>query len=273
MIGTEFKHRKAKRLLGELAALVVLASVVSIAAAQPKPTLEYVFNSSTDKLNTAGGIMDHSGNNYNGTELSMGTETSFVPGHLSTTTAVLFLGDDDPNSTDAEPGVGTGIDTGTDTKTVGLDMQSFTVLAWINRICFKGDEMVFGSDGASAGQYLHLGFRRGMAYFGVWTGGDDSSVFVGNIVGVYEWHHMAWRYDATKKTRSVFVDGAKVYDEPGTQYVGFATNLMIGGNFGYAGGEGAGMFTGMIEHPRVFGGQALRDDQIAADAADMPIPP
>jgi hypothetical protein len=265
-----FVHRKARSLIGEIAALAVLASVVSFAAAQPKPTLEYVFNPATDKLDASGGIKDHSGNKYDGSELSLGTSTSFVKGHLGTVNAVMFLGDDDPNSSMGEPGTGTGIDTGIDTATLKMDNQSWTVMAWINRVCFKGDEMVFGS-GAGSGSYLHLGFRRGQAYFGTWNG--DSSAYVGNIVGIYEWHHLAMRYDATAKTHSIFIDGASILNEPGAVFPGYGTNLLIGGNFGYAGGEGAGNFAGAIEHPRVFGGQALRDDQIAADALDNPIPP
>jgi hypothetical protein len=274
MVSSGFKQRKAKRWLGELAALVVLAGVVSIAAAQPKPTLEYVFNPSTDSLSKPGGIQDHSGNKFNGTELSGGTEASFVTGHLSSTTAILLLGDDDPNSSDSEPGTGTGIDTGAGTVDVGLDNQSFTVIAWINRMGFKEDNMVFGS-GAGSGSYLHLGFRRGLAYFGTWNG--DSSAYVGNIVGIFEWHHLAMRYDATAKTHSIFIDGSLILNEPGAVFPGYGTNLIIGGNNGYAGPgsptAGAGNFAGAIEHPRVYGGQALRDDQIAADAADMPIPP
>jgi hypothetical protein len=268
MITAGFKHRKAKRLLGELAALAVWASVVSFAAAQPKPTLEYIFNSSTDSLSKPGGIQDHSGNKYNGTELSGGTETSFVTGHAANTTAVLFLGDDDPNATDGEPGMGTAIDSGIDTKTVGLDNQSFTVMAWIQRTSFKEDNMVFGS-GSGSGSYLHLGFRRGLIYFGTWNG--DSAAYT-TTVGMMDWHHLAWRYDMAKGTHSIFVDGAAVLNEPGAVFPGYGTNLLIGGNFGYA-GNGAGCFAGAIEHPRVYGGQALRDDQIAADAADTPIPP
>ncbi|HLJ94453.1 MAG TPA: LamG-like jellyroll fold domain-containing protein [Gemmataceae bacterium] len=269
MTASGFVFRKAKRLLGEVAALAVLTSLASFAAAQPKPTLEYIFDKSKDNLTTFGGIIDHSGNKFNGTELSGGTETSFVPGHLSGTTAVLFLGDDDPNSSSGEPGVGTAIDTGALTSDVKMDNQSWTVMAWINRTCFKEDQMVFGS-GAGSGSYLHLGFRRGLAYFGTWNG--DSSAYVGNLVGVYEWHHYALRYDAVKKTHSIFVDGAPILNEPGAVFPGYGTNLLIGGNYGYA-GNGAGCFAGAIEHPRVYGGQALRDDQIAADSNDNPIPP
>jgi hypothetical protein len=276
MIAFRFAQRQAKRLLRGSAALVVLASAVSIAAAQPKPTLEYIFNPATDSLSKAGGIQDHSGNKYNGTEISGGTETSFVSGHtplqssVAQGTAVLFLGDDDPASSMAtDPGIGTLIDTGIDTGTVGLDNQSFTVMAWINRMCMKEDNMVFGS-GAGAGSYLHLGFRRGMAYFGTWNG--DSSAYVLNLVGGWEWHHMAWRYDSKAGTHSIFIDGNQIIDEPGAVFPGYGTDLTIGGNFGYA-GNGAGCFAGAIEHPRVYGGQALRSDQIAADAQDLPIPP
>jgi len=269
MIASGFLHRNAKSLLRDVGALVVLAGVVSVASAQPKPTLEYNFDPTKDSLSTVGGILDHSATKANGTEVSGGKETSFVPGHVSTTTAVMFLGDDDPNSSMAEPGVGTLIDTGVDTNTFGLDNQSFTVMAWINRTSFKEDNMVFGT-GAGSGSYLHLGFRRGMAYFGTWNG--DSSAYVGDIVGVYEWHHFAMRYDGTAKTQSIFIDGALINEVPGAVFPGYGTNLTVGGNFGYAAGF-AGCFAGAIEHPRVYGGQALRNDQIAADTADTPIPP
>jgi hypothetical protein len=265
-----FAHRKARSLLGELAALAVVTSVVSFAAAQPKPTLEYSFDSKKDNLTTSGGIRDLSGNKYNGSEISGGLEASFVTGHLPTTTAIMFLGDDDPNFSAGEPGMGTGIDAGIDTNTLKMDNNSWTVMAWINRTVFKGDNMVFGS-GAGSGSYLHLGFRRGQAYFGTWNG--DSSAYVGNIVGIYEWHHFAMRYDNAKGTHSIFIDGVSVLNEPGAVFPGYGTNLIVGGNYGSAGGEGCGNFGGAIEHPRVFGGLVLRDDQIAADAADLPIPP
>lgn len=266
-----FMYRKARSLIGKIAGLAVLAGTISIAvAAPPTPTLEYKFDSAKDKLGITGGIIDYSGNKYNGTELSLGTETSFVPGHLSGTTALMLLGDDDPTSSSAEPGVGTGIDTGIDTGTVGMDNQSWTVMAWVNRTCFKGDNMVFGS-GAGSSNFLHLGFRRGQAYFGTWNG--DSAAYVGNIVGIYEWHHLAMRYNSAAGTHSIFIDGASILNEPGAVFPGYGTNLIVGGNFGNSGGEGCGNFAGAIEHPRVFGGQALRDDQILADALDNPIPP
>jgi hypothetical protein len=256
MIATGFKHRKAKRWLGELAALAFLAGMVSTAAAQPKPTLEYVFSSSTN-LAKSGGIIDSSANKYNGTEISGGTEASIGPGHLSSTSAIYLLGDEDTSTG------GTGIDTGIDTATVGIDAGPFTVMAWINRHSFKSDNMVFGTMNNGAPD-LHLGFRKSTAYCGFW--GNDSGAYA--PVGIYEWHHWAVRYDGTSN-QDIFIDGVLINSDPGHgPYMGSGVDLIIGHTFG-----NGGAFCGAIEHPRVYGGVALRNDQIAADAQDMPIPP
>jgi hypothetical protein len=258
MIASGFLHRKAKSLLGDCAALLVLASVVSIAAAQPKPTLEYSFDPTKDSLSKAGGILDHSASKANGTELSGGKEATFVTGHDGTTTnAIYFLGDP---STDTG---GTGIDTGTDTATVGIDGGAFTVMAWVNRANFKQDNMVFGTNLNGAGD-LHLGFRLSFAYCGFW--GNDSTG--PGVPGINEWHHFAVRYDDSKMTQDIFIDGALVNSEGGHAPYGSAAGLIIGHTYG-----NIGAFSGAIEHPRVFGGAALKDEQILADAQDKPIPP
>src|SRR5216683_4361148 len=157
MTGSGLVQRKAKSLIGEIGALAVLVIVVSIAAAQPKPTLEYEFDPSKNKLNTPGGIKDLSGNHYDGTELSGGTETQFVKGHPkpdgSNSYAIYFLGDPDTGTG------GTGIDTGTDTATVGIDGGDFTVVCWLNRADFKQDSMVFGTSANGDGD-MHIGFRQ-----------------------------------------------------------------------------------------------------------------
>ena len=259
MSASGFVHLQAKGLIRGIAALVVLASAVSMAAAQPKPTLEYVFDPAKDSLSKSGGIIDHSGNKYNGTELSGGLESSFVQGHLSTTFAVSLLGDDDTSAG------GTGIDTGIDTATVGIDGGAFTVVAWINRASYKQDNMVFGTTNNNAPD-LHLGFRKGWAYVGFW--GNDSGAYSANLLGVNEWHHWAVRYDGTSK-QEIFIDGVMINSDPGHgPYSGSGVDLIVGHTYG-----NNGAFAGAIEHPRVYGGVALRDDQLAADANDNPIPP
>jgi hypothetical protein len=256
MIASGLAHRKTKLLIVEFAALLVLTSAVSIAAAQPKPTLEYVFSSSTN-LAQAGGITDGSGNMYNGKEFSSATEASIGPGHLTSTFAIYFLGNEDTTTG------GTGIDTSVDTKTVGIDGGPFTVMAWINRHSSKNDNMVFGTMNNGAPD-LHLGFRKAQVQCGFWN--NDSGAYA--AVGIYEWHHWAIRYDGASK-QDIFIDGVMINSDPGhAPYAGSGVNLTIGHTFG-----NGGAFCGAIEHPRVFGSQALRDDQIAADAADMSIPP
>jgi hypothetical protein len=87
-------------------------------------------------------------------------------------------------------------------------------------------------------------------------------------IGVYEWHHFAVRYDGTS-VQSIFIDGVPISEEAGHGvYSGSGVDLTIGHTWG-----NGGAFCGAIEHPRVYGKVALRDDQILADAQDMPIPP
>jgi hypothetical protein len=263
MTASRVSHRNGKRLLGDFAALVVLASVVSIAAAQPKPTLEYDFDPAKNSLSKPGGIIDLSGNKFNGTEFSGGKETAFVPGHTkpdgTTGFALYLLGDPDTTSG------GTGIDTGTDTATVGIDDSSFTVMAWVNRANFKQDNMVFGTNGNGDGD-LHLGFRLSFAYCGFWRTADSTAPGVPDINA---WHHFAVRYDLNAKAQDIFIDGVLMNHEAGNHdpySSGFG--FIIGHTFG-----NMGAFSGAIEHPRVYGGTVLRDDQILADAQDKPLPP
>jgi len=255
-------HRKAKSLIGEIGALAVLVSVVSIAAAQ-KPTLEYEFDPGKNKLNTPGGIKDISGSHFDGTELSGGTESQFVKGHPkadgSNSYAIYFLGDPDTGSG------GTGIDTGTDTATVGIDGGAFSVMAWINRADFKQDSMIFGTNGNGDGD-LHIGFRQAFAYCGFWRTADSTGP---GVPGINEWHHFAVRYDDGTKTQDIFIDGVLVNHDPGNHdpySSGFG--LIIGHTYG-----NGGAFAGAIEHPRVFGGSVLKDSQIVNDSQDKPLGP
>jgi hypothetical protein len=261
MIVSGLLHRKAKSLLGHFAALLVLGSVVAIAAAQPKPTLEYDFDPAKNSLSKAGGIVDLSSGKHNGTELSGGKESAFVTGHTkpdgTTGFAIYFLGDPDTDTG------GTGIDTGTDTATVGIDGGPFTVMAWVNRANFKQDNMVFGTNLNGAGD-LHLGFRLSFSYCGFW--GNDSTG--PGVPGINEWHHFAVRYNDADMSQDIFIDGAVVNHETGHGPYGSGAGLIIGHTYG-----NTGAFSGAIEHPRVYGGSALKDEQILADAQDKPLPP
>jgi len=252
MIASGFVHRKVKRLAGEIAALAVLAGIASAASAQPKDYLRYKITATTD-LTSIGGIKDSGTGKNDGTEVSFGAESAIVLGHAPGSFAVFLAGDDNG-------GGGTGIDTGTDTGTAGIANSAFTVMAWLYRGTVKNDNMVFGTNLNGAGD-LHLGFRGAACYVGFW--GNDSS---GPVFPCYQWHHWAVRYNGTSN-QDIFVDGVLVHSEGGHSPYGGFNELFVGRTFG-----NSGAFSGAIDDARLFQ-VALRNDQIAAIAADLPIPP
>jgi hypothetical protein len=180
MTAFRFMHRSAKGLLGGLGALVVLASVVSIATAQPTPGLQYTFVQGGDDLTKAGGINDVSGHGHNGTVINSGL-AELVAGPAGNMNAIHIDNVNGPDETD-----GSGINTGTPTDNPDLNIFNgpYTVMAWVNLDDLTGDHMVFGtpppnapgSGNASAGS-LHLGFRGASVYYGWWGAGvlRDSS--------------------------------------------------------------------------------------------------
>src|ERR1700741_4904905 len=90
--------RRAKSLTGWAGALLILAIVVSTAAAQPTEVLVYQFDPAVDNTTTEGGITDHSGNSYNGTCSTLYAypgAMKIVGGHLPTTFALATAGLDD----------------------------------------------------------------------------------------------------------------------------------------------------------------------------------
>src|SRR5215472_8172966 len=90
---------------------------------------------------------------------------------------------------------------------------SFTVMAWVNRVdLHTGDQMVFGTTGIeTVGSALHIGFRGFNTYMGFW-GNDSQAVGVPTPTAA-TWHHMAWRYDATKNTQDILLDGVLANSE------------------------------------------------------------
>src|SRR5438445_6588418 len=253
MTSSGFVHRKAKSLIGCIAALVLLASGESTVNAQPTETLHYKF-APDDDLTTPGGIHDRSGNGNNGTELSGGIRATVVPGHRSGSLAV-YLG-----------GNGTGIDTGTDTAGVGIDNNAFTAMAFVNRGTVAGDNMIFGSDPGVDDGTLHIGFRGKQVHVGFW--GSDSTGPA--VQAPFVWVHYAVRYDPNVDggSQDVFLNGTRVAHSGGHPAYKGPTAFQIGRARG-----GDGSFGGAIDDARVFGGVALRDDQITAAANDLPIPP
>jgi hypothetical protein len=251
--------RTGKGLVPGIAALFVLAGVVSTAAAQPTiqpgEVLTYSFGPD-DRYDVIKGVSDRSGHGYNGTSLSLDSESILVPGHKAGTFGIASFGDDVGG---VHGGViywaGSGIFTHTDTHTVGIDTGPFTAMIWVNRGAFKGDNMLFGTTDVPA---LHMGFRGTSTYMGFW--GNDAQGT--GVPSAGTWHHMAYRYDPGTQNMDIFIDGANVGTRSGANPYGQKQGLIIGRTI-----PNNGAFAGLIEYPRVFN-IALTDSQIAAAAKD-----
>jgi hypothetical protein len=286
-------HR-AKPMAGWSAALLALAFVVSTASAQPpfpvqpNEVLSYQFQPGVDSVSSEGGIIDYSGNNYNGTALSLGLTTmKILPGNPAAPTqsyAMAMAGDD------YFPGTGIWVEA--TTNQLGITNHDFTIMAWVNRnnLHFDyTDQFVVGNAGQetlagaspNGGHDLQCGFRYNAAsastfdtYFGFW--GDDSYVantppdqFIGpkSNPTATPWHHFAWRYTLSSGDQDIFLDGVLVNSDPGHAPFWGSSNLLIGRA---APGNGIasslnGAFGGLIEHPRVFNA-AVSNANIAAAA-------
>ena len=148
--------RRAKTSIAWGAALLILAVVVSTAAAQPTEVLVYNFDptgnilgGTADSTTTVDGITDRSGNGYNGTCTSLlgyPGAMKFQPGHTggtpvaggTTGVALAMAGLDDFPTTSIFTGAATpqlGI-TPT-TTTVGPGNGSFTCMAWVYRTTLR----------------------------------------------------------------------------------------------------------------------------------------
>jgi hypothetical protein len=277
-----------------MAALVVVASVVSNAAAQPPtPALQYVFNPAADSLNKAGGITDVSGNGHNGTVIDS-SFAEFATGPSGNNNAIHIDYDGGAFSDDTD---GSGINTNalTNDPTLGIWTGPYTVMAWVNLDDQNGDHMVFGSDNPNApgatnadSGSLYLGFRKVQIYNG-WAGtasavagqgrdnAYDSQGNRGYVGHIGEWHHVAWRFtgSSTPGYQDMFQDGLRYQRFLTTTYYGGTlfgdsnvpnapAHLLVGRTVTNSGG-----FSGYLSDVRIYN-VALDDATIASIASTPP---
>jgi hypothetical protein len=253
--------RTAKSLMRGVAALLVFAALASTADAQlviqPGEVMTYFFDSN-DHLDQEKGIIDKTTNGHNGTSLSLDSESAFVPGHKAGNLAIVAWGDDQGGIAGGNIyWAGSGIYTHTDTHALGIDTGPFTLMVWVVRGAWKGDNMLFGTTDNEA---LHIGFREGGAYMGFW---NNDAGGPGVPLGDGKWHHMAYRYDPNLNggQQDIYIDGMNVASRSGAGPFGRTQTLLIG-RFG-AGGS----FAGLIDYPRIFN-VALTDTNISDAAND-----
>jgi hypothetical protein len=247
MTASGFAHRKAKRLIGHCAALVVLASVVSIGYSIPPPVLQYKFDPSVDNLGP-GGITDSSASGFNGTVVTPADATLGQPGHAAGANAIHLVKDDVLVFGQTW---GSGIATFQTVDTLGVGVNDYTAMAWVNVDVLAGDNMVFGE---ASGNSLHLGFRNTQVYFGHW-GNDTGSA---TLLDPGTWHHIAWRYEGG--TQSIFIDG-QLDNQQDHGPLNNPGNLIVGRTV-----PNNGAFGGFLEDVRIYN-VPLSDADIATIAA------
>ncbi|MAS94337.1 MAG: hypothetical protein CMO55_14155 [Verrucomicrobiales bacterium] len=195
--------------------------------------------------------IDSSGNGYHATangDITFGNGSAYNPLGES----VEFDGNGDYFSTGATAGeLGFGGD--------------FTASAWIYLDDLTGDKTVFGTDSSGANNGLHLVIRNGRAHFGFFsndTGGTQ-------VLNTGQWYHVTWRYTSATGEQALFVDGS--LDRATTGHAAFAgtANEVVIGRWS---GGGTRYFDGLMDEVSVIG-RSLSDIEIAALAAQGPIPP
>ena len=241
-------HGVCRSLFGGIAALLVIAGVVSTAAADLQ--LQYTFVQGVDDPTMPNGINDQSGKGHNGTLIDP-TLAQLVSGPAGNMNAIHMNKDDNPNG-------GSGIDTGTDTMTLGINPGPFTVMAWVNVDNLSGDNMVFGTPTTPA---LHLGFRNMDIYMGFWAN-DSSAPYQAPPAG--EWHHVAWRYDPGTMIQDILLDGVLLNSNGGHDPYSQNQEVLIGRTV-----PNNGAFGGALSDVRIYS-TALDDGTIAAIAASPP---
>src|SRR5262249_50459066 len=222
-------HRYA-RVLGGMAALALLAGMISTAPAQPpSPGLQYLFVPGTDDPTMPGGIKDQSGNGHNGTVINSAfAELGMIAGPSGNNMNTIHI--DVANTADETDG--SGINTGVlnNDPTINIFDGPYTLMAWCNLDDLTGDHMVFGSPkpkapgaGSDDAGALHLGFRGSAVYNGWWGASVNRDAQVAYVGQPGEWHHIAWRFDGHDS------GGNQDIFEDGTMYTSHMTPSWYGG--------------------------------------------
>ncbi len=258
MTASGFVHRKAKALIGFLAALMVVVGVVTLAPADL--VLQYTFDQKATPPDTlaANGIHDRSGHGNDGSVITA-TDAMFVNGPSGNPNAIHLTKDDAGDEFS-----GSGITTNTDTMGLGVDTGPFTLTAWVNRDNQAGDNMIFGTPPPGDGS-LHVGFRGDTGYFAFW--GNDSQ---GGTIPTGEWHHLAYRYNFdvsppfSKGQQDIFIDGILVSRSGGHRPYAKTRTQLIGRTV-----ANNGAFGGSLSDVRIYN-EFLTDAAIIALAGSPP---
>ncbi len=136
---------------------------------------------------------------------------------------------------------------------LGMTNGSWTASAWIYPRSNAGDQSIFGNDGGTTDQTLHLVLRGGQLLMGFYA--DDLQTTASPPLN--QWSHVVFRYDANLNAQSVFLNGQSVGVRiANADYSG--TNQILIGRWG-----GGNAFDGLIDEAAIHP-TALSPAEIAA---------
>lgn len=223
-------HKAMRLFAGGLAATLFLAAARPLVAS---PILYYHFD---------GNVNDSSGNNYTGNISGTAAYTSGVSGQ-----AFNFNGNT--------------IIASTTTDNLGLVNHSFTVDAFVQfPDPTAGDLSILGTGGSTDNQGLHLIERNDKPFMGFFS--NDTA---GNTpLAANTWYNIAWVYDATAQTQTMYVDGNLDVQSSGhAAFQGTGQTVAVGGSC--CGGD----MSGAIDELQVYN-SALTQSQIQQLAVPEP---
>lgn len=181
-----------------------------------------------------GNVNDSSGNNY----------TSNVSGTTAYTTGV---------SGQAFAFDGSTVIGSTTTDNLGIYNGSFTVDAYVNFATpTAGDLSVVGTGGSTTSTGLHLIERGDKPFMGFYSNDTPGNT----LLAANTWYNIAWVYDASAQTQTMYVDGNLDAQAGGhSPFLGTGQTVAIGGSC--CGGD----MNGAIDELRVYN-TALTQTQV-----------
>jgi hypothetical protein len=158
---------------------------------------------------------------------------------------------------------------------IPFDNRSFTIQLWVKPEMNAEEEVVFSQyEGSSENLSLHLRiYSSGAVRMGFYSNDLDSPAA---CVKKNEWHNLTFWFDASDRTRKIYVDGQEVVsDTSPSAYLGATGDIWIGGWERPTKPEHPfyQIYHGAIDEVRVWHRLLSEDEIISSMDTEMPVDP
>ncbi len=190
---------------------------------------------------------------------ALGTDTSPAAGNTATVNGATAV-------VDGTRGNVVNLDGSSSLQLAGVlgSPANVTLAAWVNLTAADA----FGAEVISLGDRISLRLDQAGQMYGQHYNGStyEGLAFTSTLAGT-GWHHVAFTFDDTNNTRTLFLDGVAVASQSSSDSVNYAgaTSTVIGRN---GGGGTDHDFTGRIDEARIYN-RALTSQEIAVLADDL----